>query len=120
MTPCMPRGSTNGILKDAIDGQAIAAIPAFDRSGGLAAIDSGVRLLLNASIMATTDEEPAWLKRMREASQQRPRTRNRKVAWSDLQRLLRERDVLWHQASSESRGLVEAIRNSESADKRPE
>jgi hypothetical protein len=32
MTPCMPRGSTNGILKDAIDGQAIAAIPAFDRA----------------------------------------------------------------------------------------
>jgi hypothetical protein len=69
--------------------------------------------------MATNYEEPSWLTRMREASKQRPRTQFRKIAWSDLQRLLQERDILWHEASPESRSLIEAIRHPETDEKRP-
>ncbi|SDI84753.1 hypothetical protein SAMN04488693_1272 [Arthrobacter subterraneus] len=64
--------------------------------------------------MTTSEDEPDWMARMREASKQRPRTQFRKIAWSDLQKLLRERDVLWREALPESRARVDGLRQSDS------
>lgn len=56
------------------------------------------------------DSEPGWLTRLRPAANQRPRTQKVEVRWHDLQELLRERDVLWHAASPETRAQLEAMR----------
>lgn len=58
----------------------------------------------------TSSDEPGWLQRLRPAAKQRPRTQFVKVRWLDLQELLRERDALWHQASPETRAMIEATR----------
>jgi hypothetical protein len=56
------------------------------------------------------DEEPGWLTRLRRQSGQRPRTQFTEIRWHDLQELLRERDFLWHEASTETRATVETLR----------
>lgn len=57
--------------------------------------------------------EPRWLGAMRGAARQRPRTRFVRIAWADLQPLLRERDALWSAASAETRAVVEAMRDTD-------
>lgn len=57
--------------------------------------------------------EPGWLRSMRAAAVQRPRTRFRKIRWIDLQPLLRERDALWNAATPETRALILAMRESD-------
>lgn len=69
--------------------------------------------LANASSMDMNQRDPDWLERMRAASVQRPRTRFRRIAWADLQKLIRERDMLWHDASTETRERIEALRNAD-------
>lgn len=44
---------------------------------------------------ASESPVPYWLMRMRQAANQRPRTRFVKIRWLELQDLLRERDALW-------------------------
>lgn len=57
--------------------------------------------------------EPRWLAAMRGAARQRPRTRFVRIAWADLQPLLRERDALWNAASAQTRAMVEAMRDTD-------
>ena len=57
--------------------------------------------------------EPAWLRAMRGAARQRPRTRFVKIAWMDLHPLLRERDALWNAAPAETRAMVLAMRDTD-------
>ncbi len=54
----------------------------------------------------TTSPDPEWLTRLREAAKQRPRTQFQKIRWSDLQRLLHERDLLLAEASSSTRETI--------------
>lgn len=54
--------------------------------------------------------EPYWLIKMRQAAQQRPRTRFVKIRWIELQYLLRERDALWEAASPATRERLVALR----------
>lgn len=56
--------------------------------------------------------QPEWMGRLREAAVERPRTRFRKIAWADLQKLLQERDLLWHDATPKTRDRLESLRNS--------
>lgn len=58
----------------------------------------------------TESDEPGWLTRLRASAGQRPRTQFTRIRWHDLQELLRERDALWHAASSETRSTLEATR----------
>jgi hypothetical protein len=60
-----------------------------------------------------TKVTPEWLQRLRLAARQRPRTRFVKITWIALQPLLRERDILWNAATSETRAAVLAMRESE-------
>jgi hypothetical protein len=54
----------------------------------------------------TTSPDPEWLTRLRGAAKQRPRTQFQKIRWSDLQRLLHERDLLLAEASSSTRETI--------------
>ena len=63
--------------------------------------------------------EPSWLRSMRAAARQRPRTQFVKIRWIDLQPLLRERDALWHAATADTRALIKATRESDQYDYRP-
>ena len=51
-------------------------------------------------------KEPGWLTRLRPAAKQRRRTQMVKIRWHDLQELLRERDILWHSASKETKSTM--------------
>lgn len=57
--------------------------------------------------------EPYWLIKMRQAAQQRPRTRFVKIRWIELQYLLRERDALWQASSSATRERLLALRETD-------
>lgn len=57
-----------------------------------------------------TSREPYWLRKMREAARQRPRTQFIKIRWIELQMLLRERDTLWESAGPEVRERILAQR----------
>jgi hypothetical protein len=52
------------------------------------------------------DAEPDWMARLRAAAKQRPRTQFQKVRWSDLQQLLRVRDLLAQRADASTLELV--------------
>jgi hypothetical protein len=60
--------------------------------------------------MADDEEEPGWLTRLRDSAGQRPRTQFTRIRWHDLQELLRERDALWHAASTDTRTALEETR----------
>ena len=59
--------------------------------------------------MGDTDE-PDWMTRLRDAAKQRPRTQFQKVRWSDLQQLLRVRDLL---AQAADAATLEPVRTLE-------
>ncbi len=56
--------------------------------------------------MPDDNTEPEWLRRIRPAAKQRPRTQYVKVRWHDLQELLRERDFLLHEASDKTKAAL--------------
>lgn len=53
------------------------------------------------SVMSENQTEPPWLRAMRFAARQRPRTQFQRIRWAHLQNLLREYDMLWAPASDE-------------------
>jgi hypothetical protein len=55
------------------------------------------------------DAEPEWMARLRAAAKQRPRTQFHKVRWSDLQQLLRVRDLLAQRADASTLELVRML-----------
>jgi predicted RNA-binding Zn-ribbon protein involved in translation (DUF1610 family) len=50
--------------------------------------------------------EPAWLVRIRDAIQKPPRSPAQRAMWADLQRLLRERDLLLKRADEATRFVI--------------